>query len=93
MPKLVTILALAAVALPSGVFARGAEQRFTRKGVTYVYTVAPAKGGRQIVEGRRLPSGSAFRLVVSGNRVDGTSGGQPVAFQLPVKPATEVAAR
>lgn len=93
MPKLVTILALAAVALPSGVLARGAEQRFTRNGVTYIYTVAPAKGGRQIVEGRRLPSGSAFRLVVTGNRVDGISGGQPVAFQLPVRPATEVAAR
>ena len=93
MPKLVTILALAAIALPSGVSARGTEQRFTRNGVTYIYTVAPARGGRQVIEGRRLPSGSAFRLVVTGNRVDGTSGGQPVAFQLPVSTATQVAAR
>lgn len=92
MPKLVTLLALAAVALPAASLARGAEQRFTRNGVTYVYTVAPAKGGRQIVEGRRLPSGSAFRLVVSGNRVDGVSGGQPVAFRVPAT-ATQIAAR
>lgn len=80
-------LALAAAAFPSVLHAEGApQQRFTRDGATYVYTVKPLANGRRIIEGHRLPGGSAFRLVVSGSHVDGTSGGQPVAFRVPAAP-------
>lgn len=91
--KLVSTLALAAAFIPASLLAHVGEQRFTRDGTTYVYTVTPAKGGRQVIEGRRLPGGSAFRLVVSGNRVDGVSGGQPVSFRAKAAASTEVAAR
>ena len=83
MRKIMYFLALAAVALPSVIQARGTEQRFTRDGVTYVYTVATTARGNQVIEGHRLPGGSAFRLVISNGRVDGVSGGQPVSFPAP----------
>lgn len=94
MTKLFTILALlATAAVPAPLLARDAGQRFTRDGETYVYTEKRTEDGRRVISGRRLPSGSAFRLVVSGDRVDGISGGQPVAFRLPAAGATQVAAR
>lgn len=93
MKKLFSVLALAAAFIPSSLLAQVSAQRFTRDGATYVYTVTPAKGGRQVIEGRRLPSGSAFRLVVSGSRVDGVSGGQPVSFRTAASRSPEVAAR
>ena len=79
-------LALASIALPAAIGAHGVEQRFTRDGTTYIYTVRSAAGGRQVIAGRRLPGGSAFRLVVTGTHVDGISGGQPVSFR--TTPAT-----
>ncbi|HEU0044322.1 hypothetical protein [Sphingomonas sp.] len=93
MKTFLSSAALAALFIPATAFAQAAEQRFTRDGMTYVYTVTPAAKGRQVIEGHRLPSGSAFRLVVNGKRVDGMSGGQPVSFRTPKPSATLVAAR
>lgn len=93
MRNFIASLALAAAFFPAVVHARGTEQRFTRDGATYVYTVTSANSGRQVIEGRRLPGGSAFRLVVTGDRVDGMSGGQPVSFRTPRPAAVTVAAR
>lgn len=59
-----------------------AEQRFTRDGVTYVYTQRD-QGDRTVLQGRALPGGSAFHLVVKNGRVVGTSGGIPVSFATP----------
>jgi len=59
-----------------------AEQRFVHDGATYAYTITPAAKGRQVIEGRKLPNGRSFRLVVSGDRVSGVSGGVPVTFRL-----------
>lgn len=72
----------AALVLLAAVPAVAAEpaQRFTREGVTYVYTTKVAQG-RTVITGR-ADGGSTFRLVVKGNRVSGTSGGLPVAFAL-----------
>lgn len=92
MRKFISTLALAATFFPSVVLAQPGQQRFTRDGVTYVYTVKAANG-RQVIEGHRLPSGSAFRLVVSGNHVDGESGGQPVSFRAPSATGVSLAAR
>lgn len=92
MKKFFAALAFAAVLLPATVSAAEPERRFTRDGTTYVYTVTPAAGGRQVIEGRRLPGNSAFRLVVRGARVSGVSGGYPVSFRVPT-PAVQVAAR
>lgn len=83
MRKITYYLALAAIALPSVIHAAEGEQRFTRDGKTYVYTVQSTGNGRQVIDGRRLPGGSAFHLVVSGTHVDGVSGGQPVSFRTP----------
>ena len=93
MQKFYAFLAASAALAPSVLYARGPEHRFTRAGVTYVYTVAPAASGRQIIEGRRLNDGSAFRLVVSGDRVNGISGGQPIAFRTVSAAGTTLAAR
>jgi len=80
------VLAAAAAALTSTIgMARAAdtaEQRFVHDGQTYAYTVTPVADGRQVIEGRKLPNGSAFRLVVKGDRVSGVSGGVPVAFRV-----------
>lgn len=82
MRKTVTIAAAVAAALTSTIgMAAETKQRFTHNGLTYVYT-AKQSGGRQIIDGRRFPSGSAFHLVVRGNRVSGVSGGVPVDFAL-----------
>lgn len=91
MRTFLTTIALLATAMPVPLLAQTTAQRFTRDGVTYVYTVT-SRGDRQVIQGRRLPSGSAFRLVVSGDRVDGVSGGQPVSFRTPAA-ATTLAAR
>ncbi|MDB5696547.1 MAG: hypothetical protein JWN21_2090 [Sphingomonas bacterium] len=93
MTKFIAALTIAAALLPAGVAARGPDQRFTRDGMTYVYSVSPAAGGRQVIQGRRLPGNSSFRLVVKGNRVAGTSGGQPVSFRVPVAAPAVLAAR
>ena len=80
-----TFFAIAAVAaaLTStiGMAAEG-EQRFVHEGSTYAYTVTPADNGSQVIEGRRLPNGRSFRLVVNDGRVSGVSGGVPVTFKV-----------
>ena len=58
------------------------QHRFTRDGVTYVYTQT-TDGDRIILKGRSFPSGSAFNLVVKNGRGNGMSGGIPVAFVAP----------
>lgn len=87
------LMAAAALFAPSIVLAQGAEHRFTHQGVTFVYTVTPDAHGRQVIAGRRTTDGSAFRLVVAGERVDGVSGGQPVSFRTPKGGAVTVAAK
>ena len=93
MKKLFALLALAATVLPSGVLAREPAQRFTHEGTTFVYTTSEDSRGRTVIQGRRLPGASAFRLVVDGRRVDGVWGGQPVSFRAPQGGAVVVAAR
>ncbi len=83
MKKLIlTAIAAFAAAAPAI-----AEERFSHNGETYVYTAKEANG-RTVLEGRRLSTGSKFRLVVLGNTVTGQSGGVPVAFKAP---ATSIA--
>ncbi len=81
MRKTLLILTAAAAALTSsiGVAAEG-RQSFVHDGSTYVYT-SSVQAGRQVIDGRRLPSGQPFHLVVKGDRVSGTSGGVPVSFK------------
>jgi|UPI0006893CC5 hypothetical protein len=80
MRKTVYILAAAAAALTSTIgMAKEAKQSFEYEGSTYVYT-SSVENGRQVINGRRFPSGQAFHLIVRGDRVSGTAGGVPVAF-------------
>lgn len=92
MSKFIKLLALGAVFIPAAVLANGPERRFTHKGVTYRYTVTPDANGRKVIAGRSLSDGSAFRLVVNGDRVDGVSGGQPVSFRTPAAGTVTLAA-
>ncbi len=81
MRKTVLILTAAAAALTSSIgMAADGQQSFVHDGSTYVYT-SSVQAGRQVIDGRRLPSGQAFHLVVKGDRVSGTSGGVPVSFK------------
>lgn len=76
------LIAAAAVALTSTIgMAQSPEQRFVHAGSTYVYTTAPSGERGTVIAGQRLPGGEAFRLIVRGDRVTGTSGGVPVAFR------------
>ncbi len=93
MRTIIKTLALVAAFAPSVALASGPEHRFTHKGVTYRYTVTEAANGRQVIAGRSLSDGSAFRLVVNGDRVVGVSGGQPVSFRTPRSGAVAIAAR
>lgn len=81
MRKTVYILAAAAAALTSTIgMAEEAKQSFVHEGSTYVYTTS-TENGRQVIDGRRFPSGQQFHLIVNGDRVSGTSGGVPVTFK------------
>jgi len=81
MRKTVAILAAITAALTSTIgMAREGERTFEHDGSTYVYTSTVANG-RQVLTGRRFPSGAPFRLVVRGDRVTGTAGGVPVSFR------------
>ncbi len=94
MTKFITsLIAAAATLVPVAATAQDGQQRFTRDGETYVYTVATATNGRQVIEGRRLRTGSAFRLVVVGDRIEGMSGGQPVSFRAPRSRGVTLASR
>lgn len=75
------IIAAAAAALTSTIgMAADAKQSFVHEGSTYVYT-STQDGGRQVIDGRRYPSGQKFHLIVRGDRVSGVSAGVPVAFK------------
>ncbi|WP_293876641.1 MULTISPECIES: hypothetical protein [unclassified Sphingomonas] len=81
MRKTIAILATVAATLTSTIgMAREGERSFQHEGQTYVYTTSVAND-RQVISGRRYPSGAPFRLVVRGNRVTGTAGGVPVSFR------------
>lgn len=81
MRKSFAILATVAAILTSTIgMAREGERTFEHQGQTYVYTTVVAND-RQVISGRRYPSGAPFRLVVRGNRVTGTAGGVPVSFR------------
>ena len=86
------LLALGTLFVPAALLANGPEHRFTHKGVTFRYTVTTTDSGRKVITGRQS-DGSAFRLVVSGDRVAGLSGGQPVSFRTPRAGPVLVAAR
>lgn len=92
MQKFYAVLALAAAFIPSSLLAQTAH-RFTRGGQTYTYTITPAAHGRRVIEGHSQPTGSGFRLVVDGDRVDGVSDGQPVSFRTPTAKGALLAAR
>lgn len=97
MRKTFTIAAAVAAALTSTIgMAADNTQRFTHDGMTYVYT-SKQSGNRQVIDGRRFPSGAGFHLVVRNDRVSGTSGGVPVEFTLAdargAQGAVEVATR
>lgn len=92
MQKFYAVLGLAAAFIPSSLLAQ-TTHRFTQGGTTYVYTITPAARGRQVIEGHSQPSGSGFRLVVDGDRVDGVSGGQSVSFRTPTAKGALLAAR
>ena len=81
MRKTVLIPAAAAAALTSsiGIAAEG-KQSFVYEGDTYVYA-STVQDGRQVIDGRRFPSGQAFHLIIKGERVSGVSGGVPVSFK------------
>jgi len=85
MTKSIRILAAAAViALGASSAIAGTpaqQQRFAHDGQTYIYT-STLKNGRTVLEGRAYPSGSAFRLIVRGDKVSGNAGGSPVAFDV-----------
>ena len=81
MRNAIKIIAAAAAALTSTIgMAADGQQSFVHEGSTYVYT-STQDNGRQVIDGRRYPSGQKFHLIVRGNRVSGESGGVPVAFK------------
>ena len=93
MRKTSIIVAAAIAALGSTIgMAHDAPTRFVRDGVTYEYTTQ-GHGDRQVLTGRRLPSGEPFRLVVAKGFVHGTASGVPVAFSVAdVKPSSTLIA-
>lgn len=82
MIKFVAAALAGLVLVPAAASAADApQQRFTRDGNTYVYRIVEKKG-HTVIDGRRYPAGSAFRLTVRGDQVSGMSGGVPVAFSV-----------
>lgn len=74
-----TIVAVSALIAAASPASAGPTTTFERDGETYVYRTE-VRNDHAIITGRRFPSGSAFRLVVRGDRVRGVSGGVPVEF-------------
>ena len=80
MTKILTAAAAALVTLSAA--APAAETtRFTRDGVTYVYTTTH-QGDATILAGRSVTDGSPFELTVRGTRVTGIVDRQRVAFSI-----------
>ena len=93
MRKSFAILASVAATLTSTIgMASEGERTFDHDGQTYVYTTTVAND-RQIISGRRYPSGTPFRLVVHGKRVTGTAGGVPVSFRTTEAKGAQLASR
>jgi hypothetical protein len=83
MRKTITAItiALSAIGAANAAQPEAPKQSFSLDGYTYVYEVkADAKG--QTITGVRYPDATPFTLTVKGNRIDGVSNDQPVAFSL-----------
>jgi len=76
--KFLITAALAAIATVSPASAKDMSS-FSHQGVTYKYSVTNISDSKRVISGFAT-SGSAFRLVVSGDRVSGTVNGMPVSF-------------
>ncbi len=81
MNKTIFSAALLSLAVATPVMAKDAPVKFSHEGVDYTYTVTNVGDDTRIIEGFTTP-GDRFRLVVSGNRVVGTSNGVPVSFRV-----------
>lgn len=88
MRKLITTAALLTALAPLAAQAE-AQKSFQHENQTYVYTTSEGRGGATIITGRRV-GGDRFRLVLNGQRVTGTVGGTPVAFQAPQEGSVQV---
>lgn len=75
------LFAAAAAAITLATPAAAHEREFTHDGVTFKYSIAQ-DGNKRIVRGR-ASEGSTFRLIVRGDRVSGTFGGNRVEFAVP----------
>jgi hypothetical protein len=73
------ICTAAMLAIPATAMA--AEQRFTRDGVTYVYTTEE-RGDTTVISGKYLPDGRNYRLTVRGKRVTGFVDNVAVSFRI-----------
>ena len=82
MRKTLTTIVIALAAIGTANAAeKVAKESFTLDGYTYVYEVkADAKG--QTITGIRYPDATPFTLTLKGNRIEGVSNDQPVAFSL-----------
>lgn len=78
MKKLLITAALAVTATVSPAVAKDMSS-FTHEGVVYKYSVTNISDSKRVISGFATP-GNPFRLVVSGNRVNGTVNGMPVSF-------------
>jgi len=80
MTKLFLAAALiASLATPALAGDKSAEKKFTRDGLTYVYTTT-VEPDRVVISGRSDPLGGDFKLVVQGSQVTGVAAGSPVSF-------------
>ena len=70
---------IASLATPALAGDKSAEKRFTRDGLTYIYTTT-VEADRVVLAGRSSPLGGDFELVVRGSQVTGVAGGAPVSF-------------
>jgi hypothetical protein len=70
---------IASLTAPAFAGEKPVEKRFTRDGLTYIYTTT-VKADRVVLAGRSSPLGGDFELVVRGSQVTGVAGGSPVSF-------------
>jgi len=80
MTKLfLTAALIASLAVPAFASEKPVEKKFTRNGLTYIYTTT-VEADRVVLAGRSSPLGGDFKLVVRGSQVTGVAGGSPVSF-------------
>ena len=80
MTKLFLAAALiASLTAPAFAGEKPVEKKFTRDGLTYVYSTTVEKD-RVVIAGRSTPAGGEFELVIRGSHVTGVAAGVPVSF-------------